>query len=101
MAEFHSQPSTPENEQAMLDLEAVLNLPQGRRFLGLLLERAGLTRTAYTESPIATALRLGEQNVGLWLVAQLEQLGPTTYPQLLLDLARKEKTENVRVLDQE
>lgn len=85
----------------MLDLGAVLNLPQGRRFVLAVLGQAAIFSTAYTGDPLATAHRLGEQKVGLWLISQLEQLGPTTFPQLLLDAARQEKTENVRVLDQE
>lgn len=35
-----------------------------------------------------TALRLGEQNIGLWLIAQLETVGPTEYPRLLLEAAQ-------------
>lgn len=85
----------------MLDLEAVLNLPQGRRFVTALLDRCAIYRSAYSSDPAAANFRLGEQNVGLWLMSQLEQLGPSTYPQLLLDAARQEKTETVRVLDRE
>ena len=101
MTDLQSQPSTPQTDQAMLDLEAVLNLPQGRRFLMTILGRCGVYGSAYTGDASATDFKLGQQNVGLWLINELEQISPTTYPQLLLDQARLEKTETVRVLDAE
>lgn len=89
--------------QSVSDLEAVLRLPQGRRTLLWILKRCGLHRTAYTGDLAATSLRLGEQNIGLWLVAQLETIGPTEYPQLLLDAARVQDLtgESVHVVDEE
>lgn len=95
------QPSRPQESQAMLDLEAVLNLPQGRRFVMEVLGQCRLYATPFTGEPATTNLALGKQQVGLWLIDRLEQLGPSTYPQLLLDAARQEKTETVRVLDQD
>ena len=97
---FISQPAGGENDQAMLDLEAVLNLPQGRRFVMAVIGRCGLYRSAQTMDRDATNHRLGEQNIGLWLVAQLERLDPTAYPRLMLEQARDEKKETVHVLDE-
>jgi hypothetical protein len=97
--DLNSQPSSPQTSRAMLDLEAVLTLPQGRRFVMSILERAGLYRSSYTGDEAATNHRLGEQNIALWLLAQMEQLSPTTYPQLLLDVARDKDKETVHVLD--
>jgi hypothetical protein len=89
--------------QSISDLEAVLRIPQGRRTLLRILEQTGLFRSAYTGDLAATSLRLGEQNIGLWLIAQLETIGPTEYPQLLLDAARvRDLTgESVHVVDEE
>lgn len=89
--------------QSVSDLEAVLRLPAGRRVLLRILEQAGLTRSAYTGDHAATSFRLGEQNIGLWLISQLETIGPTEYPQLLLDAARvRDLTEEqVHVVDAE
>lgn len=86
-----------------LDLEAVLRLPQGRRVLLMILERCGIYRSAYTGEREATDFRLGEQNVGLWLIAQIEMVNPTEYPALLLERARKmiEEAASVPVVDKE
>ena len=90
-------------DRVNLDLEAVLRLPQGRRVLLMILERCGMYRNAYTGEASATDFRLGEQNVGLWLIAQIETVNPTEYPALLLERARKmiEETASVPVVDEE
>jgi len=90
-------------DRVQLDLEAVLRLPQGRRVLLMILERCGVYRNAYTGERQATDFRLGEQNVGLWLISQIEMVNPTEYPALLLDRARKmiEETASVPVVDEE
>ena len=77
-----------QRDQIVLDLEAVLRLPQGRRVLLRILERCGVYRSAFAGEAETTALRLGEQNLGLWLIAQLETVGPTEYPRLLLEAAQ-------------
>lgn len=77
-----------QRDQIVLDLEAVLRLPQGRRVMLRILERCGVYRNAFAPEAETTALRLGEQNIGLWLIAQLEHVGPTEYPRLLLEAAQ-------------
>ena len=88
-------------DQAVTDLEAVLRSREGRRVLLSVLERCGVFRIAYTGQDSATNLRLGEQNIGLWLIARIEEVGPTEYPALLLYEAqrRANEKEGVRVLD--
>jgi hypothetical protein len=51
----------------------------------------------------ATNFCLGEQNVGLKLIAHLDAISPIVYPQLLLEEARRkgENEENAHVLDDE
>lgn len=100
--DLREQPSRAQElyrDQIVLDLEAVLSIPQGRRVLLRLLERCGVYRSAFTGEAEATALRLGEQNIGLWLIAQIEDVDPTEYPRLLLDAAQKRDKEKVNVLD--
>ena len=82
-----------QRDQSVLDFEAVLRLPQGRRVLLRILERAGVYRSAFAAEADVTALRLGEQNIGLWLIAQLETVGPTEYPRLLLEAAQNRDRE--------
>lgn len=100
--DLSEQPSRAQElyrDQIALDLEAVLSIPQGRRVLLRLLERCGVYRSAFTGETEATALRLGEQNIGLWLIAQIEDVDPTEYPKLLLEAAQKRDKETVNVLD--
>jgi hypothetical protein len=89
-----------QRDQIVIDLEAVLRIPQGRRVLLRIFERCGLYRSAFSIEDV-TGFRLGEQNIGLWLISQLELIGPTEYPRLLLDAAqRKDQTrETVHVVD--
>jgi hypothetical protein len=91
-------------DQIILDLEEVLRSPQGRRVLLRILERCGIYRNAFAAEAETTSLRLGEQNVGLWLIAQLETVGPTEYPRLLLEAAQnRDKNEGTgnAVVDEE
>jgi hypothetical protein len=103
MQELTEQPSKAQElrqDQIAHDLEAVLSIPQGRRLVMRLLERCGVYRSAYTGESEATALRLGEQNIGLWLIAQIERVDPSEYPRLLLEVAQKRDKETVDVLDE-
>lgn len=88
-------------ERARLDLEAVLGTPQGRRVLVSILERCGVYRSPYTGETDATNFRLGEHNVGLWLIAQIETTGPMTYPTLLIERAGQTQEKRVALVDEE
>lgn len=99
LTEQPSKAQAIRQDQSTLDLDAVLQTPQGRRVLLSILERCGLYRGAFTGEADATSFRLGEQNIGLWLIAQIEHVGPTEYPKLLLEAAQKKDKETVHVLD--
>jgi hypothetical protein len=101
-ANLTEQPSKQQGlrrDQLDLDLEAVLRLPQGRRVMLRILERCGVTRNAYSSSAKATAFRLGEQNVGLWLMAQMDRVGPTEYPRLLLEAAQNTEDKDAETVE--
>lgn len=100
--DLRQQPSRAQElyrDQIVLDLEELLSIPQGRRVLLRLLERCGVYRNAFSIEGETTALRLGEQNIGLWLIAQIEEVGPTEYPKLLLEAAQRKDKETIDVLD--
>lgn len=99
LTEQPSKAQALQQDQSVLDLDAVLQTPQGRRALLRILDRCGIYRGGYTGEPEATSFRLGEQNIGLWLIAQIEQVGPTEYPKLLMEAAQKRDKETVHVLD--
>lgn len=67
------------------------------------MERCGVYRTAFTGDKATTDLRIGEQNVGLWLIAQLDLVDPTEYPRLILEGAQKKAEDKgtVHVVDAE
>lgn len=89
-------------DRVTLDLEAVLRLPQGRRVLLMVLEQCGVYRNAYTGDRAATDFRLGEQNVGLWLISQIEAVDPIEYPALLMERARDmTKETDIALVDEE
>ena len=89
-------------DQINTDLEAVLRLPQGRRFLALILERCGVHRNAYTGERGSTDFRLGEQNVALWLISQIDEVSTIEYPALLMETAKlNEERRSAAVADDE
>lgn len=92
-----------QRDQIAIDLEVVLRNPHGRRVLLRVLERCGVYRSAFAGDDDVTNLRLGEQNIGLWLISQIELIGPTEYPRLLLDAAQRkdQAKETVHVVDVE
>lgn len=90
-----------ELDRVRTDLETVLRLPQGRRVLMSILERCGVYRSAYTGETSATDFRLGEQNIALWLISQIEMVGPMEYPTLLIERARMAEEKNIAVVDEE
>jgi hypothetical protein len=88
-------------ERAKLDLEAVLRFPQGKRVVVSILERCGVYRSAYSGEASPTDFRLGEQNIGLWLISQIEGIGPMEYPTLLMERARMAEEKRIAVVDEE
>lgn len=88
-------------ERTRLDLEAVLSTLQGRRVLISILERCGVYRSPYMGERDATNFRLGEHNIGLWLAAQIEIVGPMEYATLLVERAKMKTEESAVVLADE
>lgn len=64
-----------QREQDDADLRTLLALPQGRRFLGVLIyEMCGQKRLSLTESLASTAANEGGRNIGLQLLANIERV---------------------------
>ncbi len=99
MADLSEQPSPSQTvvpPQIVTDFEAVLREPEGKRVVLWLLEQSGVTRSAFTGSNDATNFRLGEINIGLRLIAQLEKVSPSEYARLLLWDAQRQETEKAK-----
>lgn len=100
------QPSaaqTVKRDQVLLDLEGLLGRPEGRRVVMWFLGLCNIYGVQFTGVNEATNFTLGKRDVGIGVILKLNELSPTTYPQLLLDAARDkgEKKEKVHVVDEE
>jgi len=83
-------------------LEAMLSNAAGKRVLLSIISRCGIYASAYTGDRDATHVRLGEQNVGLWLLSMIEMVDPMAYPKMLSELAKratKKDRENVKIVE--
>lgn len=93
-----------ERAEILLDFEAVLRNPQGRRVLLWVLQQCHVYGAIYTGKEAGTNLNLGERNVGLRIISKLDEVGPTEYPRLLLHAAQQAdldpKRQETHVLDE-
>ena len=64
------------------DIAFVLSTPQGRRFYWRLLTRCGIFRSSYTGDN-QTFYNEGERNIGLLLMAELNEADPDAYLKML------------------
>jgi len=70
-------------DQANADLAAVMSTPGGRRFIGSLLEVAGIYRNSFDSDPLVMAANEGRRNGGLQLLADIQRVDPEAYIKLL------------------
>ncbi len=65
------------------DLQAVLKTVQGRRLLWRILQAAQLHQHGFVPGdPYATAFHCGQQSIGLFLLAEIEEVAPSAYAQM-------------------
>ena len=65
------------------DFRYLMSLPQGRRFMWRLLERAGVFRSSFSLNGLEMAHNEGNRNAGLHLLADIQELCPERYTQML------------------
>lgn len=88
-------------DELVLDLEVLLSIRQGRSVLMWLLDRAGLYAGLYAEDANLTHLNIGRRDIGLQLLAKMEEVSPTAYPAMLMNAATdRYNREAVHVLDE-
>lgn len=80
-------------EQEANDLAAVLNIPEGRRYLWRLLEFCGVYKTSFTGSSETFFLE-GQRNVGLRVVNEITTTHPEAY---LLMMKENRKGDELNV----
>ena len=65
------------------DLQTVLKTVQGRRLLWRLLQATRVHQHAFVPGdPAATAFHCGQQSIGLFLLAEIEDAAPHAYTQM-------------------
>lgn len=74
--------------QALLedsDFKAVIETPEGRRFLRRLLAECGIHRSTFAESDRLTAFLEGKRTIGLWLQNLF-----ANYPEIYIQMLRED-----------
>jgi hypothetical protein len=61
------------------DIKWLMAHKAGRRLAWRLLERAGVYRTSFNNSGSITAFNEGQRNMGLFLLAELQEIAPDNY----------------------
>ena len=66
------------------DTKEVLALPAGKRLFYKLLEQCGASRTPhFAGDPYATHVNIGRQQIGLWLISEIERAAPMAYSEMI------------------
>lgn len=76
------------DQLAIDDFKWLMSNKRGRRFVWRLLERTGVFRTSFTGTS-ATYFNEGQRNVGLMLIAQVNDCCPDAYAQMLQESKQK------------
>lgn len=100
MTERLSEPKQEKQSSLALAMEAVLRTEQGRELMVWILQRAKVFDAVYTADPNTTAFHLGERNIGLQLMALMNEVGPETYPTLLIRANREKQEKEVVYADE-
>lgn len=83
-------------DQELDDVRALMDTPEGRRFMWRLLDRAGIYRTTFTGNS-ASFFNEGMRNLGLIFVADVHEVCPEQYTRMLAEARadlQAEQTEN-------
>lgn len=69
-------------ENQKRDMQMILKLPEGRRFLWLLLGECRIYRTSFDHSGSVTAFNEGKRSVGLAILDRITDADPSAYIQM-------------------
>lgn len=75
------------------DLQAVLDLPQGRKFLWWLLGKTGLYRTSFTGNS-ATFYNEGRRDIGIAILNEILTVDPEAYIRMQAENLRAKTKKN-------
>ena len=66
------------------DTKEILLLPAGKRLFYKLLAECGATRSPHiVGDPYATHVNIGRQQIGLWLISEIERAAPMAYSEMI------------------
>lgn len=83
------QAQSLEAEQLAADFAAVLGSRAGRHVLWSLLEDAGMYGSTFHENQAWAAFREGQRNVGLQILATINEVDPTAYVTMIQEHQKK------------
>lgn len=77
-----------ERDQEIADFKWLMSDKRGRRFMWRLLDMTGLYRCSFTGNS-TTFFNEGQRNIGLQLMADINEQAPEAYPQMLAEQRTK------------
>jgi hypothetical protein len=79
-------------QQRESDLRAVLDTPEGRRFVWRLLETSNLHGGSYTGEAFSTAFNEGTRAVAMGLLQEAQRVAPNSYVAMVTEAAEASRT---------
>jgi hypothetical protein len=70
-------------EREAADIRWLMESEQGRRIVWRLLNQSGVFRSSFSSDALAMAFAEGNRNTGLQLMAQVHELCPDMYPEMV------------------
>ncbi len=70
-------------ERESADIRWLMESEQGRRIVWRFLNRSGVFRSSFSSDALAMAFAEGNRNTGLQLMAQVHELCPDMYPEMV------------------
>lgn len=70
-------------EREAADIRWLMESEQGRRIVWRLLNQSGVFRSSFSSDALAMAFSEGNRNIGLQLMAQVHELCPDMYPEMV------------------
>lgn len=70
-------------ESESSDIRWLMESAQGRRIVWRMLNRTGVFRSSFSSDALAMAFAEGNRNIGLQLLAQVHELCPDLYPEMV------------------
>ena len=70
-------------EREAADIRWLMESEQGRRIVWRILNQSGVFRSSFSSDALAMAFSEGNRNIGLQLMAQVHELCPDMYPEMV------------------